>query len=203
MAIHSTHIKHTIRHICSRVDFAVTGFERPIRCTHDATEAGLSIQSSLGLITVRALSTTASTHVPRQVHHPRLPKLINVARLFPPRKYEVVATVLVVVAAETTRLTLVCRRHDHLNIIDCVIEDCQSKVCSDDYVATFLGDPDTPIIQGQREVYIFIINLEKKKLNHISKMFLFKINQTYTNVNTKLDLAVELTITFHGTLCWM
>lgn len=58
----------------------------------------------------------------------------------------------VVVAAKTAHLFLVCGGHYHLNIIDCVIQDFKSKVGPDNYVAAFLGNPQTPIVQGQWKV---------------------------------------------------
>lgn len=152
VATHSTHIKHAMRHICCRVNFTMAGFERSIRYTHDATGVRFSVQSSLGLLTCWTLASTAPTHLPRQVNHPCLSKVIDFVCLSATGKSEVITTPLVVVAAKTTHLPLVCRRHDHLNIINCVIQDCQSKVCPDDYVATFLGDSETPIVQGERKV---------------------------------------------------
>lgn len=152
VATHSTHIKHAIRHICCWVNFTMAGFERPIRYTHDATGVWFPVQGGLGLLAYWTLASTAPTHMPRQVNNPRLSKVIDVVRLSATGKSEVITTLLVVVAAKTTHLTLVCRRHDHLNIINGVIQDCQSKVCPDDYVATFLGDSDTPIVQGERKV---------------------------------------------------
>lgn len=139
-------------HICRWVDFTVAGFERPIRCAHDATGVGSPIQGGLGLLTYWTLASTATTHIARQVHHPCLPKVIDVVRFSAIRKYEVIAAVLVVVAAKTAHLTLVCGGHDHLNIIDSVVQDCQSKICPHNYVATLLGDPETPIIQGERKI---------------------------------------------------
>lgn len=150
-----------MRHICCWVNFTVAGFERPVRCTHDATGVGFPVQGGLGLLTYWTLAPTATTHIARQVHHPRLPKLIDVFRCSATWKLEIIAAVFVVVAAKTTHLPLVCGRHDHLNIIDGVIKDCQSKVCTDNYVATFLGDSETPVVQGQRKVQKFIIHLDR------------------------------------------
>lgn len=97
------------------------------------------------------------------VQCPRFPKPINIFCVLAIGKFEVVSGIIVVVTAEPTHLPLVCRGHDHFNIIDCVVKDFEPKVCLDNYVLALLGDLHTAIIEGERKVYEFIIQLKRKE----------------------------------------
>lgn len=97
------------------------------------------------------------------VQCPRFPKLINISCVLAPGKFEVVTGIVVVVTAETTHLPLVCRGHDHFNIVDCVVKDLEPKVCLDNYVLALLDDLHTAVIKGEWKVYEFIIQLKRKE----------------------------------------
>lgn len=122
VAIHSTDIKHTVRHVGGRRNYAMAGFERPPGVTHDATGVFSFERGNFVFITNWTLSSTAPTVMARHIYHPWLPKSINVRCYCVIGKSEVIVFVFVVVAAKTTDLVLVWRRHYDLNIINSVIQ---------------------------------------------------------------------------------
>lgn len=147
-AVHGTNIKHTIGHIRRWVDLAVAGFERAVRCTYHAAGVWSPVFCSLVLLTHWTLSSTSTTHEPRQVERPCPSELVNVGDLFAIGKSEIIIGLVVVVTAKATHLSLIRGRHNHLNIVDCVIEDRQPKLSSDNYIETFLCYSYKPISQG-------------------------------------------------------
>lgn len=152
VAIQGTNIKHAIRQVCRWVNFTVADFERPIGCNNDATGVCCSVQVGLGRLTYGTLASTASTHITRQVHRPCFPKLIDVFSCSATGKHKIIAVLLVVVAAKAAHFSLVRGRNDHLNVIDSVVQDRQSKVGADDNVLPFLGDSEEPVVEREGKV---------------------------------------------------
>lgn len=99
----------------------MAGFKRPFRIVNDAAGVCFSVQVCLGLRTYWALFATPPTCLRMLVQSPGFPKLIDIICLFAVGTFEVVSGIVVVVATETTHLLLVCRGHNHLNVIDCVV----------------------------------------------------------------------------------
>lgn len=152
-----------MRQIWLGVNHTVTGFERPFRIVNNAAGVWFSVHGFLGLWTYWALFPAPPASISILVQCPRYPKHIDIICVSAVGKIEVVFGIVVVVAAETAHLLLVCRGHDHLNIIDGIVEDFEPKVCLDNYVSALLGDLHAPITEGERKVHEFIIQLERKE----------------------------------------
>lgn len=70
VTIHSAEIKHTIRHVGGRLNFAMAGFERPFGITHYATGVFFLVHGNFVFITNWTLFSAAPTVMARHVYNP-------------------------------------------------------------------------------------------------------------------------------------
>lgn len=141
----------------------MTGFKRPFTISNNAAVVWLLVYFCFGRWTFWTVFATPPTTIIILVQRPRFPKHIDIIGASSVGKCEVVSEIIVVVAAETTHLPQVGRWYDHLNVINCVIQDFESKIGLDNYVSAMLADQYTPIIKGDWKVYKFIIQLKRKE----------------------------------------
>lgn len=149
VTIGGTHIKHAVIKVGPWVQFTMTGGEGAFGCCDNATVSGLLKHSLSSWVTFgTGISFAAiATHHTRDRDLPRFPKGVHVFGELTVRLLEVIVAITVEVAAQAAGLFPVVSRYGDRDVVDQVIGEEQTKVCSDGIVGALFVDLNGTVIQ--------------------------------------------------------